>query len=99
MLETRKINVLNRFEVGGNTRFVLIAGPCAIETEEMTMDVAAKLKEICEELDIHLIFKSSFDKANRTSVKAPRGVGLKRGLQILQRVKTELNLPIITDVH
>jgi len=99
MLETRKINVLNRFEIGGNTRFVLIAGPCAIETEEMTMEVAAKLKEICEELDIHLIFKSSFDKANRTSVKAPRGVGLKRGLEILQRVKSELDLPVVTDVH
>ena len=99
MVETRKINVLNRFDIGGNNRFVLIAGPCAIESEEMTMEVAAKLKEICSELGIHLIFKSSFDKANRTSVKAPRGVGIERGLQILQRVKTELNLPIITDVH
>ena len=99
MKETRRINVINRFDIGGNTRFVLIAGPCAIETEEMTMMVAAKLKEICTELNIHLIFKSSFDKANRSSVKAPRGVGMERGLQILQRVKTELNLPIVTDVH
>jgi len=97
--ETRKINVINRFDIGGNARFVLIAGPCAIETEEMTMMVAAKLKEICTELNIHLIFKSSFDKANRSSVKAPRGVGMERGLQILQRVKTELDLPIVTDVH
>jgi len=97
--ETRKINVLNRFDIGGNNRFVLLAGPCAIESEEMTMEVAAKLKEICEELNIHLIFKSSFDKANRSSVKAPRGVGMERGLKILQRVKTELNLPIVTDVH
>jgi len=97
--ETRKINVLNKFDIGGNTRFVLIAGPCAIETEEMTMMVAAKLKEICSELNIHFIFKSSFDKANRSSVKAPRGVGMERGLQILQRVKTELDLPIVTDVH
>ena len=63
------------------------------------MSVAAKLKEICEELEIHLIFKSSFDKANRSSVKAPRGLGMEHGLQILQRVKTELNLPIVTDVH
>jgi len=97
--DTCKINVLNRFDIGGNNRFVLIAGPCAIETEEMTMEVARTLKEICEELNIHLIFKSSFDKANRSSVKSPRGVGLERGLQILQRVKTELNLPIVTDVH
>lgn len=99
MTATKKINVTNRFEIGGNNRFVLIAGPCAIETEEMTMQVAATLKEICHDLGIHLIFKSSFDKANRTSVKAPRGVGMERGLEILQRVKTELNLPVITDVH
>ena len=99
MIATRKINVANRFEIGGNNRFVLIAGPCAIETEEMTMQVAAALKEICQDLGIHLIFKSSFDKANRTSVKAPRGVGMERGLEILQRVKTELDLPVITDVH
>ena len=97
--DTCKINVLDRFDIGGNNRFVLIAGPCAIETEEMTMEVARTLKEICEELQIDLIFKSSYDKANRSSVKSPRGVGLERGLQILQRVKTELNLPIITDVH
>ena len=97
--ETCKINVLDRFDIGGSNRFVLIAGPCAIETEEMTMEVARSLKEICEELQIHLIFKSSYDKANRSSVKSPRGVGLERGLEILQRVKTELNLPIVTDVH
>jgi len=99
MLETHKVNVLNRFDIGGCSRFVLIAGPCAIESEEMTMEVAAKLKEICQELNIHLIFKSSFDKANRSSVKSPRGLGMKRGLEILQRVKTELGLPIVTDVH
>jgi len=99
MIETHKINVLNRFEIGGKNRFVLIAGPCAIESEQMTMEVAAELKQICNDLDIHLIFKSSFDKANRSSVKAPRGLGMERGLQILQRVKTELNLPIVTDVH
>jgi 2-dehydro-3-deoxyphosphooctonate aldolase (KDO 8-P synthase) len=99
IIKTCKINVLNRFDIGGNNRFVLIAGPCAIETEEMTMEVASTLKDICEELHIHLIFKSSYDKANRSSVKSPRGVGLERGLKILQRVKNELNLPIITDVH
>ncbi len=99
MLETKKINVLDQFYIGGNSRFVLIAGPCAIESEEMTLEVASKLKEICQELNIHLIFKSSFDKANRSSVKSPRGVGIKRGLEILQKVKTELNLPIVTDVH
>lgn len=99
MLETKRINVLDQFYIGGNSRFVLIAGPCAIESEEMTLQVAGKLKEICEELNIHLIFKSSFDKANRSSVKSPRGVGMIRGLEILQKVKTELNLAIVTDVH
>lgn len=98
-MTTREINVLNKFSIGGNNRFTLIAGPCAIETEEITMQVAAELKQICEELDINLIFKSSFDKANRSSVKAPRGLGMERGLEILKRVKTELNLPIVTDVH
>lgn len=96
---TQEINVLNKFSIGGNRRFTLIAGPCAIETEEMTMQVASELKKICEDLNINLIFKSSFDKANRSSVKAPRGLGMERGLEILKRVKTELNLPIVTDVH
>jgi 2-dehydro-3-deoxyphosphooctonate aldolase (KDO 8-P synthase) len=99
MLQTEKINVCNLFDIGGNQRFVLIAGPCAIESEEMTLQVASTLKDICLELGIHLIFKSSFDKANRSSVNSPRGVGMERGLAILQRVKTELNLPIVTDVH
>ena len=99
MNDTRKINVLNKFDIGGNSRFVLIAGPCAIESEEMIMEVAAELKKICSELNIHLIFKSSFDKANRTSVKGRRGVGMEKGLQILKRVKDELDLPVITDVH
>jgi len=99
MKNTRIIPITNKINIGGNSRFVLIAGPCAIESEEMTMQVAAELKEICADLNILLIFKSSFDKANRTSVKSPRGVGMERGLEILQKVKTELDLPIITDVH
>ncbi len=99
MNSTRIIKIGQNIEIGGNNRFALIAGPCAIESEEMTMMVARELKQICGELQISLIFKSSFDKANRTSVKAPRGVGMEKGLRILQRVKTELQLPIITDVH
>lgn len=99
MKNTRIIPITNKINIGGNSRFVLIAGPCAIESEEMTMQVGAELKAICADLNILLIFKSSFDKANRTSVKSPRGVGMERGLEILQKVKTELDLPIITDVH
>jgi 2-dehydro-3-deoxyphosphooctonate aldolase (KDO 8-P synthase) len=93
------VRVAQRFDIGGNERFVLLAGPCAIETESMTMMVAGKLKKICEELGINLIFKSSFDKANRTSINSPRGVGLEKGLRILQKVRTELDLPVVTDVH
>lgn len=94
-----KVRVNQRFDIGGNERFALIAGPCAIESESMTMMVAEELKKICMDLDIHFLFKSSFDKANRTSINSPRGVGLDRGLEILQKVKTELELPVVTDVH
>jgi 2-dehydro-3-deoxyphosphooctonate aldolase (KDO 8-P synthase) len=93
------IEINNNIKIGNNRRFALLAGPCAIESESMTIEVAAELKEICSRLEIPFIFKSSFDKANRTSATSPRGVGIEHGLQILQRVKTELNLPIVTDVH
>lgn len=96
---TKTIHLSDNCIIGGNRRFALIAGPCAIETEEMIMMVAEELKSICNELNISLIFKSSFDKANRTSAVAPRGVGITEGLRILRRVKEELGLPIITDVH
>lgn len=93
------VHINESIHIGNNTRFALLAGPCAIESESMTMDVAAELKDICSRLNIPFIFKSSFDKANRTSVSSPRGIGIERGLQILQRVKNELHLPIVTDVH
>ena len=93
------IHITDNIQIGDNKRFTLLAGPCAIESESMIMDTAAELKEICTRLNIPFIFKSSFDKANRTSVDSPRGVGMERGLQILQRVKQELNIPIVTDIH
>lgn len=96
---THHVNIIDRFTIGGNQRFTLIAGPCAIESEEMTMAVASYLKDICKELNINLIFKSSFDKANRSSADSPRGIGMEKGLEILQKVKDELDLPIVTDVH
>lgn len=99
MQTTKKIQISGQFDIGGNGRFVLIAGPCAIESENMSLMVAEKLKRICEDLNIHLIFKSSFDKANRTSIHSPRGVGIKKGLEILQKVKKEFDLPVVTDVH
>lgn len=99
MLPTKVIPVSTKFSIGGTLPFVLIAGPCAIESEAMTLTVAESLKKTCIELGIHLIFKSSFDKANRSSIHAPRGVGIDEGLRILQKVRTELELPVVTDVH
>jgi len=96
---TKEINIGKDVVVGGNRPFALIAGPCAIESEQMTLEVASTLKAICNKLNIPFIFKSSFDKANRTSLTAPRGVGIDEGLRILKRVKDELQVPVITDVH
>lgn len=87
------------FEAGNNKPFFLIAGTCVIESEQMTIDVAGKLKEITDNLGISLIYKSSFDKANRTSTKSYRGPGLDAGLAILEKVKKEFGLPVLTDVH
>ena len=79
--------------------FKLIAGPCVIESEENVMLVAKKIKEITDKLDIPFVFKSSFDKANRTSINSFRGPGLEEGLRILNKVKRELNLKVTTDIH
>ena len=95
---TKEVKVGN-FTIGGNKRFALIAGPCAIESEEMSLMVAKKIKEICDKLGINYIFKSSFDKANRSSIYSFRGVGMEEGLRILKKVKDEVGVPVITDVH
>ncbi len=84
---------------GGNRPLVLIAGPCAIENEDLTLRIAAYLKELTSSLGIGLVFKASYDKANRTSVDAFRGPGMEEGLRILGRVKREFELPVISDVH
>ncbi|GAB3367247.1 MULTISPECIES: 3-deoxy-8-phosphooctulonate synthase [Giesbergeria] len=87
------------FDVGLDQRFFLIAGPCVIESEQLQMDVAGQLKEICASLGIPFIFKSSFDKANRSSGTSFRGPGMEKGLEILAKIKRELNVPVLTDVH
>ncbi|MCC8362190.1 3-deoxy-8-phosphooctulonate synthase [Lysobacter sp. A6] len=87
------------FEVGLHKPFFLIAGPCVIESMELQMETAGKLKEITGELGIPFIFKSSFDKANRTSGTSFRGPGLEEGLKVLGEVKRQLNVPVLTDVH
>ncbi len=95
---TREIQLKN-IKIGGNNPFVLIAGPCVIESEDATFEAASRLKQITAALDIPFIFKSSFDKANRSSVKSFRGPGLQEGLRILARVKRELDIPLLSDVH
>jgi 2-dehydro-3-deoxyphosphooctonate aldolase (KDO 8-P synthase) len=90
---------LCHFDVGLNQPFFLIAGPCVVESEQLQMDVAGHLKEITTALGIPFIFKSSFDKANRSSGTSFRGPGLDKGLEILAKVKHELKIPLLTDVH
>ncbi len=90
---------LCNFEAGLNQPFFLIAGPCVVESEQLQMDVAGQLKEITTALGIPFIFKSSYDKANRSSGSTFRGPGMDKGLEILAKVKRELNVPLLTDVH
>ncbi len=89
---------LNNFEIGGD-KLTVLAGPCAIESEEVVFETAKKLKEITEKLNINYVFKASFDKANRSSIKSFRGIGIKEGIEVLKKVKHEFGLPIVTDVH
>ena len=90
---------INGIRIGNGNPLLLIAGPCVIESERESYNTAKRLKEITAELNIPLIFKSSYDKANRTSIDSPRGPGLKKGLKILKKIKDKLNLPILSDVH
>jgi len=90
---------LCNFNAGLDQPLFLIAGPCVIESEDMTIDVAGQLKEMTDKLKIPFIFKSSFDKANRSSNKTFRGFGLEEGLRILEAVKKQLDVPVLTDIH
>ncbi|MBL4904165.1 MAG: 3-deoxy-8-phosphooctulonate synthase [Desulfocapsa sp.] len=85
--------------VGSNQPLLLIAGPCALESEELARTVAGKMQEICARLGISYVFKASFDKANRTSLDSYRGPGLEEGLAILSRIRTEMQVPVISDIH
>ncbi|HCG69096.1 MAG TPA: 3-deoxy-8-phosphooctulonate synthase [Gammaproteobacteria bacterium] len=90
---------LAHMTVGDGQPLFVIAGPCVIETESLIMSTAEHLKQVGEELGVGVIFKSSFDKANRSSIDSYRGPGIEEGLRILQKVKTELQMPVLTDVH
>ena len=94
----KKIDV-GGFTISNDKPFVLIAGPCQIESENHCLFIAKKLAEICSKLNIPFIFKASYDKANRTSVSGQRGVGLEKGIEILAKIKTDIGCPILTDVH
>ena len=97
-MENKVINC-NGIGISNNTKITLIAGPCQLETEQHAMDMSGKIKDICKKFDIGFIYKTSFDKANRTSLKGKRGAGLENSLPVFDKIKKNLNIPILTDVH
>ena len=90
---------INKITAGNKNKIFLIAGPCQIESRKHAEYIAGSIKEICDELNIDLIYKSSFDKANRSSIDTKRGIGIDRGLQILNGIKHQFGIPILTDIH
>jgi 2-dehydro-3-deoxyphosphooctonate aldolase (KDO 8-P synthase) len=92
------MNLLD-FQAGIDHPFFLIAGPCVVESESLAMESASYLKKVCSELNINFIYKSSYDKANRTSADSFRGLGIEEGLRILEKVKSEVGVSVLTDVH
>lgn len=90
---------LCNFDVGLDKPFFLISGPCVIESREMAIDTATRLRDICAEIDIPFIYKSSYDKANRSSGQSYRGLGMEKGLEILAEVRERVGVPVLTDVH
>ncbi len=97
-MTTKKVKIGN-IVIGGKNPLCFIVGPCVIETENLTLRIAERLKKLSDTLNIPLIFKSSYDKANRTSIKSYRGPGLKKGLRILQKVKRKTGMPVLSDIH
>ena len=94
-----KTQITENLDLGDGCPLTLIGGPCVIESEEFTLTMAAEIAKVCDRLNVPFIFKSSFDKANRTSINSFRGQSLEEGLQILQRVKQEIGVPVLTDIH
>tara|TARA_Y100000590_G_scaffold19096_1_gene22635 strand:- start:3393 stop:4229 length:837 start_codon:yes stop_codon:yes gene_type:complete len=97
-MENKIINC-GKLKISNSSPFTLIAGPCQLESEKHAIDVASKLKEITKKLNIGLIYKTSFDKANRTSLKGKRGAGLEKSLPVFDKIKKDLDIPVLTDVH
>ena len=97
-MENKIINC-NGIKISNKNPFILIAGPCQLESEQHSMDMAGKIKEITDKYDIGFIYKTSFDKANRTSLKGKRGAGLDKSLPVFDKIKKDLKIPVLTDVH
>ena len=97
-MKHKKVNC-NGFNISNNSKISLIAGPCQLETEQHAMDMAGKIQEITKKFDLGFIYKTSFDKANRTSLKGKRGAGLEAALPIFDKIKKEFKVPILTDIH
>ena len=94
-----KIINCNGIEIANNKKITLIAGPCQLESEQHAMDMSGKIKEITSKLDIGFVYKTSFDKANRTSLKGKRGAGLESSLPVFDKIKKDINVPVLTDIH
>ena len=94
-----KVVKCNKINISNSKQFTLIAGPCQLENEKHALDVAATLKEITKKLNIDLIYKTSFDKANRTSLKGKRGAGLDKSLPVFDKIRKDLGIPVLTDIH
>ena len=97
-MKNKEVNC-NGFKISNNSKISLIAGPCQLETEQHAMDMAGKIKEIASKFNIGFIYKTSFDKANRTSLKGKRGAGIENSLPIFDKIKNELKVPVLTDIH
>ena len=94
-----KVVKCNKINISNSEKFTLIAGPCQLESEDHALDVATKLKEITQKLNINLIYKTSFDKANRTSLKGKRGAGLDKSLPVFDKIRKDIGIPVLTDIH
>ena len=94
-----KVIKCKNFEISNNHKLSLIAGPCQLESEDHAFQIAGKLKEICNKVKVNLIYKTSFDKANRTSISGKRGIGLEKSLKVFENLRNKLDIPLLTDVH
>ena len=97
-MESKIVNC-NGIKISNNEKIVIIAGPCQLETEQHAMDMAGKIKEITSKFNVGCIYKTSFDKANRTSLKGKIGAGLEKSLPVFDKIRKDLSIPVLTDVH